>query len=239
VTSAHVLAYAIAEHLPGWTVRLREDCEWCDLIRSDGAAICVQVGGFRNEGRVTFRGLHPKFKDGRTYSGGEYVNITCSATREPKAIAKEIQRRLLPRYDHVYATALAYVTSHDERGEEAHAVASRLASIIGGTVGENKMLRGDGVRVFGEPESVHRILVQPAYSSSSGDWGHPVRVDFEVHGLDPETASQVLQLIRESEARKSAAVARTRVSEPATMEEEFTNEDFSELEEVSTPRRVG
>jgi hypothetical protein len=43
--------------------------DWAQLVRySDGAAVSVCVGGWRNEGRVTFRGQWPKRGDGRTYS---------------------------------------------------------------------------------------------------------------------------------------------------------------------------
>lgn len=203
--TAPELAARMITHMPGWVVSLPREGEWwADLVRGDGATIRVRVGGFRAEGRVTFLGMWPKFRDGTIYSGGTYESITCGITRTPDVLVKEINRRLLPSYNIAYEKALTYVRDHDSNEVEAELVAGRVADAIGATVGKSQYRRGDGVPIHHEPECIRRLVIQPAYKSTSHE--RPMTVNFEVHGLDPETAATVLSIIKESEERQRVEV---------------------------------
>lgn len=102
----------------------------------------------------------------------------------------------------IEAESAVYVRKDDAHTMEAQRVATRIASAIGGRVGDNHSRRGDGVHVDGEPDAIRRLLVRPAYCENE------VSVDFQVHGLDPETAAEVLATIRRAEDRKIATRAR-------------------------------
>lgn len=226
-----VLAEKVVAHLPGWVMReLPEGYECAEMVReSDGATIRVNAGGYRLDGRVEFRGCWPKYKDGSVYSGGPSEAITVTDKKTPEAMAKDILRRLLPVYGPKYAEAHAYVRGHEARSEEAMVTATRMAALIGAEAGENKCRRGDGVSIWNEPEPVRRLLVRPAYNGVLGV--SPVSVDFEVHGLDPDTAAQVLMLIKEAEDRKAARASEVRVH----VAPESVDEDEVEAEE---PKRL-
>jgi hypothetical protein len=197
------LARAVAPLLPrGWRFEAPgEEHYWGTIVRdADGARINVQVGGFRNVGRATFRGCWPRYHDGTHYHHGKTVEITVSAKRAAEAIAKEVVRRFLPDYDAAFADALAYVRGSDGAAFEANLVAARIASVVGGTVDAVKMRNGDGAYVRQRLEPVHRLRVRPAYGS--GLHSQDCRVDFEAHGLDPDVALEVLEIIRAAEERK-------------------------------------
>lgn len=212
-----------------------EDYHWAELVRKDdGATIRINVGGYRMEGRVEFRGAWPQYRDKTWYSGGKSVSITCDVKRKPENLAKDIQRRLLPDYDKEYAKALAYVRSHDERSVEAETTAKRMAALIGGQACENRCRRGDGVGIIGEPEAVRRLVVRPAYKSES--FNSPLSVDFEVHGLDPETAAQVLMIIKEAEDRRERVESPVRVE--ISREPEVYEEDDDEVTAGGNPLRL-
>lgn len=192
---------AIAAHLPGWRVEPSEH-GWIDLVRNDGARVRMTVGGWRSEGRATFRGVYPKFRDGETYYGAKVASITCNASRPPRELAREIARRLLPVYDCQYASARSFISSHDDRDAEATLVASRIAATIGGKLRVGYSRNGDGVHIHGEPHAVSRLVVLPAYGDTVG-----ARVNFTVSDLDPDTAAHVLQIIRAAEDCSGARVA--------------------------------
>lgn len=225
--AALALATSIAPLLAGWTVEQSSadaSYDWVDLVRADGARVHVYVeparqsrdrrasgsaalDGWRNEGRVKLIGAWPRFRDGSQYTGGERASITVGAKRPPKSIAREFLTRLLPAYDPEYAKARAYVVAHNAHADEAQLVAKRLAASIGGELSTNVSKRDDSVTILRTPEAVSRLRVQPAHAYG-GSHSYPVRVDFEVHGLDPETAARVLEIIRESEGARVATTAR-------------------------------
>jgi hypothetical protein len=75
-STAYELATSVAEHMAGparWTAKKRtldeDGRRYAELTRAgDGAEIGVAVGGYRKEGRVTFRAHWPKYKDGQTFT---------------------------------------------------------------------------------------------------------------------------------------------------------------------------
>lgn len=208
------LVAGIVAHLRGWKAVLPPQPEdewtrdWVDLVRADGATIRVKVGGFRLAGRVSFYGIFPNYRDGSGYTPDreERVLITCSATRDPAAIAKDVQRRVLPKYLKAFKRALAYVRETDRRSDEGDGIAHRIADIFGGEVEGSASAHHRPIHIRNAPGAVCRLSVQPSYSYRPDGEEHPASVSFEVHHLDPERAARVLAIIAEADAPKSEAV---------------------------------
>jgi hypothetical protein len=200
-STAYELATSVAKHMAGparWTAKKRtldeDGRRYAELTRAgDGAEIGVAVGGYRKEGRVTFRAHWPKYKDGQTFTPRSYPEITCSTARDPKALARELERRLLPDFDPAYQAALDEIRTSDARAAEAWRAAERIAEAIGAEPPREPRHRqhtnGAAVELRGGPSKVYGLKVHPAYTDT------PLLVSFEVHYVDEETALQVLALL--------------------------------------------
>ncbi|MGH7296200.1 MAG: hypothetical protein ACRELB_14760 [Polyangiaceae bacterium] len=196
--TAYELAVRIAAKMTGparWTARRRETMDdqgkrFAELVRlDDGAELGVTAGGYHNEGRATFRAHWPKYADGQQYSPRTYLQITCSAGRDPQALARDIERRLLSEYDPAYRKALDEVRASDAAAGIAWHAAERIAEAVGAELPGAHPNNGGAVRLHGAPADVYEIKVHPPY----GD--RPVRVSFEVNDVDEKTALEVLALI--------------------------------------------
>jgi hypothetical protein len=204
--TAYELAVSIAQHLTGparWTAARRETMDddgkrYAELTRlEDGAELGVTVGGYRSEGRVTFRAHWPKYKDGQQYTPRDYLHITCSAGRDPNKLARDIERRLLVDYDPAYRKALDDVRASDAAAGEAWRTAERIAKTVGaelpGLESHNRPKNGAAVNLHGGPSNIYSLKVHPSYD------GGPARVAIDVHDLDEHTALEVLALIARSQ----------------------------------------
>jgi hypothetical protein len=237
MSTARELAGAIVAHLPGWAVEApapdRLDETRVYIARaSDGARVLAQVGGWQNEGRISFSGCWPRFRDGSPYYGGKSVSITCSASRTPEAIARDFSRRFLPSFDEEHALALVYVKTSDVRAGDADAIAERIADVVGGEVqGRNRA--NEPVHIFTRSMAVHRLVVRPAYGSDAD--GEPPRVDFEVHGVSPETAARMLAIAVADGAKEETSEARVRVATPVRVPDLL--EETEDIEEPEARRR--
>jgi hypothetical protein len=196
--TAYELAVRIAAHMTGparWTARRRETMDdqgkrFAELVRpEDGAELGVTVGGYHNEGRATFRAHWPKYADGQQYSPRTYLQITCSAGRDPQALARDIERRLLSEYDPAYRKALDEVRASDAAAGIAWHAAERIAEAVGAELPQAHPNNGAAVRLHGAPEDVYEIKVHPPYGDRA------VRVSFQVNDVDEKTALEVLALI--------------------------------------------
>lgn len=201
VLSAHELASRIAPHLTslsGWRAvrHPNQDESWArghaTLTRnSDGMEIGVAVGGYRTETKVVFRAHWPKFHDGTTYTPRNNFEITCSSGRDPKQLAREIERRLLVDFDPAYAEALAYVRSSDAAAGEAARVAERLAAALGSEAKADG--RRDGAAIWADHEvypGLWKVEVRPCSDGSPS-------VKFEVT-TDEQTAARIFALLRKA-----------------------------------------
>ncbi len=176
--TAYELAERIAKHMIGparWfaTRRVNGDGEEmqqnADLVRdADGARISLCVGGYRQEGRVTFRTNWPKYHDGRLYQPRAYPSITCSAGRDAKALAREIERRLLVDYNPAYRAALDAVRASDAAAGEAWHTAERIGEAIGAELpaASHPPRNGEAVQLRGGPEGVWGLSVHPGYEGN-------------------------------------------------------------------------
>jgi hypothetical protein len=138
------LAADIAQALGApWTVRPpREGYEDENhptrvLVNGAGAQIWVRADEYDIRGRASFSGSLNIGKNGQyetVYENGNRVSvpdITVALSRGPEAMAKEINRRLLPEYLRVLALAQAQVVRENERRAKKRAALSKLAGIAG------------------------------------------------------------------------------------------------------------
>jgi len=225
--AAHDMVVALLPLLPrGWRAELGTG-DWCthtDLVREDGARLRCEVSPWRQAGRAVFHGVRPRHRNGNFASAGDMPKVTVSAARSPKQIAGELRRRLLPAFDLAHAAAAKAVSFEDDANEEARLVARRIAEDIGAVVAAPNGRNSDEVHLRRVPDAVARLRVQPAFES--GIYSKDVRVSFEVHGLDPERAARVLQIIAEADAERVDGVRMatpTRVASP--IEETESGED--------------
>ena len=99
-TTLHELCQTIAEALgPDWSAVTPTDQNWCsDLIHANGMTLCCRKSrDHRLE--ITTVGIESITEEGRIIYRYHYYppSITVSATRDPKAIARDIRNRLLPK----------------------------------------------------------------------------------------------------------------------------------------------
>jgi hypothetical protein len=198
--AAYDLAQRIADHLTGsWTPHRRrmpdgeELPKHAEIVRdADGATITVHVGGYRQDGRVMFGTGWPTYSDGQRFAPRTYPSITCSAGRDGKALAKEIERRLLVDYDPAYRTALEQVRATDAADAQAWRVAERIARATGAELpregGHRQRRAGAAVELRG-PGSVRGLKVYPPYRDRS------LTTSFEIHDVDEETTLEILELV--------------------------------------------
>ena len=106
------LADEIAKHLDGFTVH-QEYAPTVFLKHPDGRELVLHDEGWTRQcGRIWVGGVYPK-SDYRT----THFHITAAAERGGEAIAKDITRKLLPKY----VEELAQVVSYNEREKmDAH-----------------------------------------------------------------------------------------------------------------------
>jgi hypothetical protein len=141
---------------------------------------------------VTFGTGWPKYGDGQRFSPRTCSSITCSVRRDGKALAKEIERRLLVDYDPAYRTALEQVRPTDAADAQAWRAAERIARATGAELprqgGHRQRRAGAAVELHG-PASVRGLKVRAPYQDSS------LTTSFEVHDVDEETTLEILELL--------------------------------------------
>jgi len=124
-TDIQTLAGEIATALGGgWTCEEPKE-EFgdyiCYLRHADGYVLRLYI--YRDKTRLFIAGMYPKTRDGQrvsSYSDKADPEITCAFARGSAAIAKEIERRLLPPYLEMWAEMSERARSHDahEEGKE-------------------------------------------------------------------------------------------------------------------------
>lgn len=119
-------ARAVAKHMDGWTATETEYDHGAYLLHTDGQMkLLVRVGGWKLEGRAEIRASYPE-SDTRP----AVVKITVAAGRSPDHVAREIQRRLLPRYAEQLSRVLAYVAERQTATDKRTATENELISIL-------------------------------------------------------------------------------------------------------------
>lgn len=123
-------ALAVAEHLPGWEF----DAEyWRDSHQHFARLVSAAIPGARvyvqcTRGRAEISGGYPEGFHPRTE---EAPRITVSMEREAKAVARDIERRLLGAYLEKFNAAMETAYQVAQAQARARDIAEELAAILG------------------------------------------------------------------------------------------------------------
>jgi hypothetical protein len=110
-TGLFEFAQKIASHLDGWQPLDPQSFNHAAEIGGpDGAGLTISINGFGDfcqDGRVEVSGQWPEAATVNQstvtfYPRGESTSITAAVSRGPQAVAKDIERRLLPKYLPLY-----------------------------------------------------------------------------------------------------------------------------------------
>ena len=116
---------AVAELLPDeWTYQPAPDRNWGQIAGPNGATLYLTNGLNRPTGAVT--GILPDAPFYVTRREHTQCSIGVTLTRPPEAIAREINRRLLPEYLPLYERLRAAVDRHERRQQLQSSLARRL-----------------------------------------------------------------------------------------------------------------
>jgi len=115
------------------------------ITLADGVQIFARIGGYGNEGRVSFSGSWPSYKrpEGGScvviprdiYENGQSLespDITVADTKTAEQIAKDIERRLLPSLRHVWLACKARCDSSTAYQDTCREIVERVAKATGG-----------------------------------------------------------------------------------------------------------
>ncbi len=80
--------------------------------------------------RIEWTGVFPKDSSGAVYVPSKQVRISVATTRQPEAIARDLERRLLTWYRPALAQALERVQESNRREDEAAATVNVLSRIF-------------------------------------------------------------------------------------------------------------
>lgn len=157
------------------------------LENTDGVRIYLRVNEYRHEGKVTIGTAYPEgwFRKIHT-SDIEDPTIRVSRDRGPEVIAKEIERRFLPKYLPIWATITERIATHDAGDRRAAEVAERLGQVPGWRPW------GQGGLSFYGPFNT-RVEI---------NWGGSLH--FQDHYLDPEPGLAVAAAMADLEKQAKA-----------------------------------
>lgn len=216
---AERIARSVAAHLKDWTVEAEEGHWGVYLVHPCGARIFVTTARHAARGRVVFSGCAPKHKNGQSDGWGwtwdpkrkttvsNRLEVTCAATRDPKAIASEVERRLIPRFLDAWRAAAAKVDTEDTALEDMITTAKRIATVLDvGFTSESarRPKRGDGIYLY--PTLVERFVVHAARDTVDGY--HPTSVEMRLSDVRPETAVAIIRMLEADKASRATSSAR-------------------------------
>ena len=157
------------------------------LTGPDGAELFVNVNEMQHRGRLLASGNYPK-TNGRP--GRESISV--GLTRPAAAIAKEINRRLLPEYLANLAEVHHYNDTERTQHEERGGVMAKVAGLFGQTyeqqpyeLGRSNTYR-DSFRLYGAQAS-----------GSVEATGRPDTLEMELRSVPIETALRILAILAE------------------------------------------
>ena len=142
--AAHEWADQVSKHLEGWMIGGGEGY-WPRLNGPNGARVTICYDASAG-GRYRLRGIYPS--DGGTPGGPRYYGvtrfdedpkdtITVSAKRGPPIAARDIARRLLPRYLELYEKCRERACELENARKRIHKRAEGLAEACGGRIRED------------------------------------------------------------------------------------------------------
>ena len=129
-------ARGIASRLDGWSLREpSEDWGGCMLVLAGPSAQTLELIWCNGRERAEVRGVFPKLPGGRDayvrHEDEKRSRIGVSLTRPPEALARDIQRRLLPAYRQVFERVSRQVQQAHASHEDAESLLAELVTICG------------------------------------------------------------------------------------------------------------
>lgn len=191
----------VAEHLPGeWTrTPVEGRCQDVQHItREDGLKLSLFLPLYRAMGRIEISGCLPGRANGAMlsrYQAKRAKDITCAQKREPKAIARDIEVRLLEAAEAAHKAGLNAAKRLDEAAERRMAVHRHIAGLFGQSAGDN------GRSEYGHFEGITCKVTTPQ------------SFEISVRATDPEEATRILAglsritglpLIKREDAKEAA-----------------------------------
>ena len=153
------LAEQIAAHLPGWQARPQRGsdyghCRYATIKHDGGGLIQLYYDSYRKH--VSCSGRYPE-RNGRSCSPSDWgvlryseaaPAIKFSPTREPKALARDIERRFLAKYLPLFAACQSRKGEHEAAEEDRSTYLARYAAACGGKV------RGEKIHLYCEDDGM-------------------------------------------------------------------------------------
>ena len=191
------LARAVAAEL-GWTYCDRESDrrDSADIQGPDGMKLYLN-NGYWDHSRITIIGSRPQQNNGSHFSVSwpDNLRITVAPTRPAKAVAKDIERRLLPQYREAFQKAAEDIAERQRQRTEAERIASMLAGILGCKVSENNGAGSDF--------QIHPCNLRSGYADIKvSEYSNEVEIN--LRWISPELAERVCAVLKEEERHESA-----------------------------------
>jgi hypothetical protein len=177
------LAQQIASHLEGWTwdePKNEHMDDWQVLAGPDGAKLHLRFDKYG--GRIAIHGEYPR-SGGTIYPWRDKDrpnDITVSAQREPRVIARDIERRFLQAYLAAYRKGLEMLNTANAHEQAKKDLAARLAKLCG------EPLRTNGLEFSRYQADCFHLEVRV---------DNPDRVRMTIDGLDGQQAEAVLMFL--------------------------------------------
>lgn len=174
----------------GWSVDpSNPDYPTVNIDGPDGASLNLRGDSFLSIKKLEISGSYPKLLDGSWDHHSKAVGINVSISRGGKAIAGEIQRRLLPEYTKQLAEAIDRKAKAQANQDARAAIAQRIIDVLPrAAVATDRN---------GGPTDYRKVAVR----SNSGDvWGSfsiNGGVGIDLHGLTVDQAVRIAAIVAE------------------------------------------
>lgn len=195
------LCIAIAGELgSGWAIKGGE-AHWSQQITGPDRQELWISTGYQALDRLQIAGDYPTDMYGRIPHVRDSPRITLAANRSPKALARDIQRRLLPGYQLTLKQVLERQADQMRRFDLREQVAQRLIAAAGPDANL-------GSRDANHER--HHVSLHPGMATVSYGGG---TVDLEIPGLEPDEAVAMLtRLCQLMDTRRAANAAKARTA---------------------------
>lgn len=195
------MSAAIAAALgPAWSVKTTDHPHRIELAGPRGRGMELHWEGWNQEGRVRVAGTYPAPMPGVDRPAGwkgqelDWPEATFAIDRSPEAIARDIERRILPGYAKAFPIIEQRVQAASAEHLECVALESRLCEAAGGT--ENDRNTNTAHRRNGDGYGFHlwrpRRAVCKFYHCKDPDDGNVIDLQLRV---TPELAEAILRLL--------------------------------------------
>ncbi len=183
-------AKAVAAELR-WTYRKREADrrDSADIEGPDGMKLYLNNGHW-DHSRITIIGSRPQQNNGNHFSVNwpDNLRITVAPKRPASAVAKDIERRLLPGYRVAFQKASEDIAERHRQRTEAERVANNVASILGCEVAQNN---GPGTDFHIHPRNLRKGYADIRVGEYSND------VEINLRWVSPELAQRVCEVLKQ------------------------------------------